>query len=186
MKRLFMIFLLFISSISSYSYEFKIAGCYKWQLYSSCKKILDRRFNDGEESYQSNKKNISYYDITFGDVRYDIAEFHFEQSHLVGASFYMYLEPNEVSKAKTCRDYIYNKYFGRDKYVASHEFTNDDGFKCYELLAKADGPNFYQLKDDDLEAYITVSRDKKRRGEKKLYVGIYYYWKSWIPQNEDF
>lgn len=140
-KTIVCIVLLLCSMCAMGQGDFKVAGCYKWQTYASCKRILDERFNGGRDSYQSNANKIIYYDVRFGGVDYDVAEFGFSQGHLKIAEFYSNFLSGEVKGAKSYREYVVYKVADAGRYGID-EYINDDGFKCYKFPIKFE--NGYQ------------------------------------------
>jgi len=61
-----------------------------WSL-SKCKSILDKRFNNGEDSYQLNKNVLTYYDIDFANETFNYVIFSFQNDAHIHTSHQYYL-----------------------------------------------------------------------------------------------
>ena len=64
MKRLFLLFCTLLPFAAAMCQE--VAGVRFGQSYQECKRSLDKKFNGGEASYQSEPNKLVYYDVTFG------------------------------------------------------------------------------------------------------------------------
>lgn len=172
---------LFICSLGAMGQgDFKVAGCYKWQTYASCKRILDERFNGGRESYQSNANELHYSDVRFGGVGYDIAVFGFSQGHLETAEFYSNFPPGDVKGAKSYREYVLNKVADTGNY-GFKPYTNDDGFKCYDLIVKIHGPGSatWINREYGVSVEVRAFRSQNLDGRNRIFVGLFYEFDPW-------
>lgn len=172
---------LFISSMCAMGQgDFKVAGCYKWQTYASCKRILDERFNGGANSYQSNANKICYYDVRFCGVDYEVAEFGFGQGHLETVEFYSSFPPSDVKGAKSYREYVLNKVGDAGPY-GFETYTNDDGFKCYDLIVKINGPHdaTWLKREYGVSLEVRAFRCENKGGKNRIFVGLFYEFNSW-------
>lgn len=164
--------------------EFKVAGCYKWQTYASCKSVLDDRFNGGANSYQSNANKICYYDVRFGGVEYDVAEFGFSQGHLETVEFYSNFPSGDVKGAKSYREYVLYKVADAGGY-AIDEYLNDDGFKCYKFPVKFkngyQGPysGIWVEREYGVSIEVRAFRSQNLNGKNRIFVGLFYEFNSW-------
>lgn len=183
-KKILLCVVLLLSSVCAMGQEFKVAGCYKWQSYASCKRILDERFNGGVDSYQRSANEITYYDVRFGGVDYDVAQFGFGQGHLETIEFYSNFDPGDVKGAKSYREYVLDKVadagsYGIDKYI------NDDGFKCYKFPIKFkngyQGPysGTWMEREYGCSVEVRAFRSKNKEGKNRIFVGLFYEFNPW-------
>lgn len=175
---------LILCSVCAMGQEFKVAGCYKWQTYASCKRILDERFNGGADSYQRSANEIVYYDVRFGGVDYDVAVFGFSQGHLETIEFYSNFPPGDVKGAKSYREDVVYKVADAGNYGIG-EYINDDGFKCYKFPIKFtngyQGPYSGTWMEREYGASVEVRafRSQNKEGKNRIFVGLFYEFNSW-------
>lgn len=144
----------------------EVAGVSFGESYENCKKVLDKRFNNGEISYQYEKGKLNYFDITFANESFSRASFEFQVddagTYLNYACFEKYYELDEVKEAKNKRDRIFKLYI--KKYKSGYSYIDSDGFKKYCIP--------YGEYDDFI--YITVSKGKNRNGQMKYWTIVEY------------
>lgn len=174
---------LLLCSVYAMGQDFKVAGCYKWQTYASCKRILDERFNGGADSYQMSANEITYYDVRFGGVDYDVAVFGFSQGHLETIEFYSNFDPSDVKGAKSYREYVLNRVADAGSY-GFETYTNDDGFKCYNLMVKINGPYdaTWMKHEYGVSVEVRAFRSENNAGKNRIFVGLFY---EFVPWNDD-
>lgn len=145
----------------------EVAGVSFGESYEKCKQVLDKRFNNGEDSYQREKGKLNYYDVTFANENFSRASFEFQVNdkgtYLNYARFEKYYELNEVQKAKEKRDRLFELYSQRYKQRYSY-IDDEDGFKKY----------FFSYGKYDDFIYITTSKGKNRGGQMKYWTAIEY------------
>lgn len=168
------ILLLFIMAILNFATSFAqsypvVAGVEFGSTYENCKRVLDKRFNNGEVSYQSTPNQIEYYNIEFGGEYFDYCKFYFQND--INRTFLYYIEfvsrfaLDEIQHAKDKRDRIYNAYL--EKYPFRWRIKDEDGFLSYVL-----GHN--PLKEENGFVVISVSKDKTQAGDMKCWTMISY------------
>ena len=111
----------------------EVAGVSFGMSYEQCKAILDKKFNNGKSSYQSESNKLNYYDVLFAgeEFQYLTCEFQSDKknSYLNFISFCKRFDLNDVEYAKTVRDRLFDLY--SQKYDNGHYFIRDDGFIQY-------------------------------------------------------
>lgn len=144
-----------------------VAGVFFGESYEHAKKTLDKRFNGGEDSFQTEKNELNYYKVSFGGEYFDNAEFEFQTdgtlTYLSFIVFQKHFELNELKEAKEMRDRLSWTYYS--KYKSIHEDIDDKGFKYYRL-PKEDNGRF--------NITIALSKDKNKKGDMKYWVMVFY------------
>ena len=111
----------------------EVAGVSFGMSYEKCKEILDKKFNNGESSYQSASNELSYYDILFAGESFSSLTCKFQSdkkgTYLNFISFQKRFDLNDVEYAKTVRDRLFDLY--SQKYGEGSSFIRNDGFKEY-------------------------------------------------------
>lgn len=146
-----------------------VAGVTFGSSYRTCKQILDKKFNNGTDSYQSTPNTITYYQIRFANEYFNYCVFEFQtsggNSYLSCVKFYQQYELSQVKYAKDSRDNLYKIY--KNKYDFRWTWIDDDGFKYYVL---GYNPN----KPADGFIVISTSKGKTNGGDTKLWTTITY------------
>jgi hypothetical protein len=111
----------------------EVAGVSFGMSYDQCKAILDKKFNNGKSSYQSESNKLNYHDVLFAGVEFQHLTCEFQsdkkKTHLNFISFQKRFDLNDVEVAKTVCDGLFDLY--SRKYDNGHYFIRDDGFKQY-------------------------------------------------------
>lgn len=166
MKKVIFSLLLFFSTTCLYAQDL-VAGVFFGESYENAKKTLDKRFHGGEDSYQPDRNEINYYEISFGGENFDHAGFVFQTdgtyTYLSFMSFQKRFELNELKEAKEMRDRLSYTYYS--KYKNIHEDIDDKGFKYY-ILSKEDNGKF--------DITISLTKDKNKKGNMKYWVIVSY------------
>ncbi|MCD7721761.1 MAG: hypothetical protein LUI09_05980 [Prevotellaceae bacterium] len=146
-----------------------IAGVSFGSSYQSCKDFLDRRFNGGKSSYQSDANRLTYYEVEFGGQYYSYVEFEFQtdgySTFLSYIEFDIRYEVSEVEAAKKKRDALYAIY--SNKYDFRWDGTTDDGFKYYIL-------GHDPLSYENGFVGIGITKAKTKAGDMKIWVNVSY------------
>lgn len=171
MKKALLVFIIAMLNLAtSFSQTYPVvAGVEFGSTYENCKRVLDKRFNNGEESYQSTPNQIKYYNIEFGGELFDYCIFYFQNdvnrtflsSIEFGASFAL----DEIQYAKDKRDRIYKAYL--EKYPFRWQIKDEDGFLHYVL-----GHN--PMKEENGFVVISVFKDKTKAGNMKCWTNVLY------------
>lgn len=154
MKKLLIIIMVFTMNINLHAQQF--AGVSYGMPYDKCKIILDRRFKDWEDSYQPEKRHLSYNKVGFTGENFDFADFYFKQT-MTGE--YLYL-------AEFVLNYIKDEERPNvAKLLARH--------KLKELLAKylEKKTDCHSMKIDD-DLYVIVGNGEGQQFEKRIYFEI--------------
>lgn len=168
------ILLLFIMAILNFATSFSqtypvVAGVEFGSTYENCKRVLDKRFNNGEESYQSTPNKITYYNIEFGGELFDYCIFYFQndvnRTFLSSIEFVSSFALDEMQYAKDKRDRIYNAYL--KKYPFRWQKKNEDGFLYYVL-------GHDPLKEEDGFVVIEAAKGKTKAGDMKYWTHVSY------------
>lgn len=111
----------------------EVAGVSFGMSYEKCKEILDKKFNNGDRSYQDESNKLRYYDILFAGESFSSVLFEFQSNtkgtYLNFISFQKRFNLNEVEEAKAARDRLFDLY--SQKYDKGLSFIRNDGFKEY-------------------------------------------------------
>ncbi|MCD8290512.1 MAG: hypothetical protein LUC91_03305 [Prevotella sp.] len=145
-----------------------IAGVTFGWSYSSCKRVLDNRFNNGESSYQSYSDELSYYNVSFGGYRFNYVNFDFQsdgsRTYLYYISFVCSFEVSDSKSATSFRDSLYETYKQKYEFRWSGE---DDGYKYYVLGHDPHDP-------DNGFIIISTMKSTNGKGEMKLFTSVSY------------
>lgn len=126
------LFLLCVITLSAQSLP-TVVGVRFGDNYTSCKRVLDKRFNGGRDSYQYFTNKLRYDDVSFAGERFDYVDFEFQ---VEGNATYLYficfvsrfnLSSDEYAKQQ--RDRLYTVFL--QKYEFRWSGTDKDGFKYY-------------------------------------------------------
>ena len=117
--------------------------------YTSCKRVLDKRFNGGRDSYQYSTNKLRYDDVSFAGERFDYVDFEFQvegnATYLYFISFVSRFNLSSDEYAKQQRDRLYTVFL--QKYEFRWSGTDKDGFKYWTVLRY--GPvNFVNPSDE--------------------------------------
>ena len=111
----------------------EVAGVSFGMSYEKCKETLDKKFNNGDRSYQDESNKLRYYDILFAGETFNSLTCEFQSDKKGTYLNFIYFEKrfdlNEVEYAKTVRDRLFDLY--SQKYGEGSSFIRDDGFKQY-------------------------------------------------------
>lgn len=111
----------------------EVAGVSFGMSYEKCKEILDKKFNNGDRSYQSESNKLIYYDILFAGETFNSLTCKFQSdkkgTYLNSINFQKRFNLNEVEKAKAARDRLFDLY--SQKYGKGTSYIRNDGFKDY-------------------------------------------------------
>lgn len=171
MKKALLVFIIAMLNLAtSFAQSYPVvAGVEFGSTYENCKKVLDKRFNNGKESYQSTPNQIEYFNIEFGGEHFDYCTFYFQND--VNRTFLYYIEfvssfaLDEMQYAKDKRDRIYEAYL--EKYPFRCQRKDEDGFLYYVL-----GHN--PLKEEDGFVVIEAFKDKTKAGNMKYWTKVFY------------
>lgn len=170
MKKLIFCLLLHIFYIDVYAQDMPVVvGVeFGWSR-SKCKSVLDKRFNNGEDSYQLNKKELVYYDIGFADETFNYVIFTFQNdgtyTYLSSILFNSRFDLDQAKYAKSQRDRLFNIF--SSKYNYRWQGIDDDGFKYYVL-----GENPKNEKDGLI--VISTGKGETNEGQIKLWTTVTY------------
>ena len=144
----------------------EVAGVSFGMSYEQCKKILDKKFNNGDRSYQSESNKLRYCDILFAGESFNSVLFGFQSdtkgTYLNFISFQKRFDLNDVEYAKTVRDRLFDLY--SQKYGEGSSFIRDDGFKQY-YFPYGKIPDFID---------ITTSKGKSNGGKMFIWTIVNY------------
>jgi len=139
-----------------------------WSL-SKCKSILDKRFNNGEDSYQLNKNVLTYYDIDFANETFNYVIFSFQNdgthTYLSSILFNSRFNLDQAKYAKGQRDRLFEVF--SKKYNYRWQGTDDNGYKYYVL---GEDP---KNKENGF-IVISTGKGKTNKGETKLWTTVTY------------
>lgn len=111
----------------------EVAGVSFGMSYEKCKEILDKKFNNGDRSYQSASNELNYYHVLFAGETFSSLTCAFQSdkkgTYLNFISFQKRFNLNEVEEAKAARDRLFDLY--SQKYDNGHSYIRNDGFKEY-------------------------------------------------------
>lgn len=97
------LFLLCVIPLSAQSLP-TVVGVRFGDNYTSCKRVLDQRFNGGKDSYQNSTNKLTYYDVLFADEQFDYVNFEFQAegnaTYLYFISFFRSFNLSSVEYAK--------------------------------------------------------------------------------------
>lgn len=146
-----------------------VAGVMFGSRYSTCKTILDQRFNGGKDSYQNSTNKLTYYDVSFAGEQFDYVDFDFQ---VEGSATYLYsiffasrFNLNSVENAKRQRDRLYTVF--SEKYDFRWSGTDKDGFKYYIF---GHSPN----NRENGFINIKTSKGETKGGEMKYWTTLSY------------
>ncbi len=170
MKRLlFTICLMFVVTFCVAETLPSVAGVMFGSRYSTCKTILDKRFNGGKDSYQTSPNKLTYYDVSFAGEEFDYVNFEFQAegnaTYLYYISFFRSFDLNSAEYAKRQRDRLYTVF--SEKYDFRWSGTDEDGFKYYIF---GHSPN----KREDGFINIKTLKGKTNGGEMKYWTNLSY------------
>lgn len=180
MKKNFIITLLLALCSVLHAQVPSVAGVDFGSDYETAKAILDRKFNNGKESYQFESNEISYNGVFFAGEYFGRAEFYFksdgERSYLEGAYFYKLYDLSEAKEAKAQRDRLYETYI--QKYPLKWNKINNDGYKLYVL-----GDNYFRPEDGFI--VIATSKEKNKLEQEKLSTSVYYNCNGFVSVDDE-
>ena len=111
----------------------EVAGVSFGMSYKQCKAILDKKFNNGDRSYQSESNKLRYCDILFAGESFSSVLFEFQSdtkgTYLNFISFQKRFNLNKVEYAKAACDRLFDLY--SQKYGKGLSYIRNDGFKEY-------------------------------------------------------
>ena len=146
-----------------------VAGVTFGDSYMSCKSNLDKRFNDGKNSYQYTANMLEYRNVTFADEHFDYVDFKFqsngEATFLSYISFVSSFDLSNASYAKSKRDRLLKLF--AEKYEVRWDGIDKDGFAYYVL---GNNPG----KPEDGFIVIDTKKGKTNGGEMKYWTTLNY------------
>lgn len=162
------LFLLCVITLSAQSLP-TVVGVRFGDNYTSCKRVLDKRFNGGKDSYQTSPNKLTYNDVSFAGEQFDYVDFEFQvegnATYLYYISFYSRFDLNSVEYAKRQRDRLYTVF--SEKYDFRWSGTDEDGFKYYIF---GHSPNYRE------DGFINIGTSKSAtKGGKMKYWTILSY-----------
>ena len=144
----------------------EVAGVSFGMSYEKCKEALDKKFNNGDRSYQDESNKLRYYNILFAGESFSSVLFEFQSdsksTYLNFISFQKRFDLNEVEVAKAMRDRLFDLY--AQKYDNGHYFIGDDGFKHY-VFPYGNIPDFI---------YISTYKGKSLIGGMYIWTKVNY------------
>ena len=165
MKKLLIIIMVLTMSINLHAQQF--AGVSFGMPYDKCKIILDRRFNDWEDSYQPEKRHLSYNKVGFAGENFDFADFEFKQTmtgeYLYLAEFVLnYIKDEErPNAAKLLARHKLKELLAKylEKKTDRHSIKIDDDF--YVIVGNGEGDQFekqisFEIDENDTYLWLTV------------------------------
>ena len=162
------LFLLCVITLSAQSLP-TVVGVRFGDNYTSCKRVLDQRFNGGKDSYQNSTNKLTYYDVSFAGEQFDYVDFDFQ---VEGSATYLYsiffasrFNLNSAEYAKRQRDRLYTIFL--EKYDFRWSGTDKDGFKYYIF---GHSPN----NREDGFINIRTSKGETKGGEMKYWTTLSY------------
>lgn len=162
------LFLLCVIPLSAQSLP-TVVGVRFGDNYTSCKRVLDQRFNGGKDSYQNSTNKLTYYDVSFAGEQFDYVDFDFQ---VEGSATYLYsiffasrFNLNSAEYAKRQRDRLYTIFL--EKYDFRWSGTDKDGFKYYIF---GHSPN----NREDGFINIRTSKGETKGGEMKYWTTLSY------------
>lgn len=181
MKKIIVFLALILSTLQAVGQEMpSVAGVTFGWTYYQCKRILDKKFNGGDDSYQSEKNKIKYYSIKLADEYFDCATFEFQSNgsitYLSSVIFSSKFDLDELDYAKKQRDRLFKLY--SKKYDFRWEQTNKDGLKYYVLG--------HHPKDvGDGLIVIETSKSKNKNGDMKYWTDVIYATINFVNPTDD-
>lgn len=134
----------------------------------NAKIILQKRV--GEYNVNDNGDKLSIYNQTFAGVKFDILDFEFSWFNGSGcfnsASFQKNFPLDDMSNAKQCRDFIFERF--KRKYEYYEQEQNKDGFLRYKFGLN---PN----DSSKVTGMIDLIRGKGVDGIERLYLYVIYF-----------
>ena len=162
------LFLLCVITLSAQSLP-TVVGVRFGDNYTSCKRVLDQRFNGGKDSYQNSTNKLTYYDVSFAGEQFDYVDFDFQ---VEGSATYLYsiffasrFNLNSAEYAKRQRDRLYTVFL--EKYDFRWSGTDKDGFKYYIF---GHSPN----NRENGFINIRTSKGETKGGEMKYWTTLSY------------
>lgn len=178
MKKLVFICLLLISVMANAQ---SVMGIKFGSSIETVKRQLEQRL--GEYSVIEEQGMLQIWDFNMGNFHFDWGDFYFQyngdNSYFNEVIFQCYSNVNDVNEMKARRDYLYSLI--KEKYEDDYlkEFTNKQGFKCYDF-----GTN--PLDNSKILGQIVLRRGESKSGEEKLYLMLYYGPIYYIDKSSDF
>lgn len=176
MKNLLTTFILALCCVSLQAQPPSVAGVQFGSTYERAKIILDNRFYNGINSYQSEENVITYYDVKFAGEKFDIVSFYFEadtkRSYLSGIIFSKYFKRSESKEATNMRDRLLKIY--RIKYDFRWQDSDENNeYKRYVL-----GHNYFNYEN----GYIVITTTK-RIEKKGILTSVLYMCNGFVKVN---
>lgn len=157
-----------------------VCGVQFGSTYEQAKVILDKKYNGGNKSYQSDKNKITYYDIRFAGEVFDYVDFEFSsngvRTFLENIYFYSRFNLSDAKYAKAKRDRLLEEF--KNKYEYRWDITDDDGYKHYVL-----GHDPFNYADGLI--IIKTSKSKTKGGEMKLWTIVSYNCNGFVKTEDE-
>lgn len=144
----------------------EVAGVSFGMSYDQCKAILDKKFNNGDRSYQSESNKLRYCDILFAGESFSSVLFEFQSdtkgTYLNFISFQKRFNLNKVEYAKAACDRLFDLY--SQKYGKGLSYIRNDGFKEY----------YFQYGNNPFFITIMTHKGESNGGEMYIWTLVNY------------
>lgn len=144
----------------------EVAGVSFGMSYEKCKEILDKKFNNGDRSYQSKSNKLNYYNVLFASEEFQHLTCEFQSdkkgTYLNFISFQKRFNLNEVEEAKAACDRLVDLY--SQKYGKGPSFIRNDGFKEY----------YFPYGNNQFFINIATLKGKSNGGEMYIWTIVNY------------
>ena len=132
------------------------------------KSYLENRV--GKYDVVDDGSTLTVYKQDFAGINFNILEFEFEwkggTAYFNSAAFQKYFAANDVTDAKECRDFVFEKI--KKKYTYYEQEKNSDGFLRYKFGLN---PN----DSSKVTGMIDLIRSKGNDGIERLYLYVVYF-----------
>lgn len=170
MKKLILFIIIILCNLNISAQEMpSVAGVtYGWS-YDKCKRVLDNKFNGGDNSYQLDKNKLQYRNIPFANSFFDYVDFNFQSdgstTYLSSVYFVSSYDLSEIESAKKQRDQLYRLY--SKKYEYRWDGKDENGFKYYVL-------GYHPQNVDNGFIVISTWKGKNNGGIMKYWTQVAY------------
>lgn len=172
------VILAMVSLLATAIYAQSVFGIGFGASYQQVKDALEKRF--GSYNVYEEKGVLKVFDFDMGDYHFNTGSFEFQYRGSSSWFYYANFQKNfSVSSASAAKDYRESmKRMLLDKYPYYIEYTNNQGYKCYEFF-------LYESSEDPACA-LSVAKERSKGGDYFIYLqltyGPYYY----INKTSDF
>lgn len=180
MKKLLTTIILILCCATLQAQPPSVAGVQFGTSYEQVKPILDKRFNGGKYSYQSEKNKLTYFNVEFAGEHFTYAEFEFQvdafNTYLSYIAFYKFFNLSESVLAKGMRDRLFAEYC--KKYPFRWERINENDYKYYVL-----GHDYFNSEHGFI--IISVNKVEHKKGVTKLWTSIAYICNGFVNTQDE-